>query len=164
MHGISAMANAAPRFGFYEPRAMVGFMHNFMILADGKDGSARSVSKPFVVLALNNSFSLPQQWVLSLDFSYNGAGSGGYIEYSQTASLNFAVLKYFFNRTLKVSLKAIDLLNTSTARIHGAFQGVQISGYSWMDTRSVRLNVVYYFNKHKTVKQHSSIASEVNRL
>ena len=64
---------------------------NFITLPASKGGSAYSISKPFVILALNNGFTFPGQWVLNLDYSYNGAGSSGYIEYSSSSSLNCSI-------------------------------------------------------------------------
>lgn len=82
MQGFKALVNAAPRFGLYEPRFMLGFIQNFITLPSTKEHSSHLVSKPFVILSLNNSFTFPHQWEVSLDYSHNGAGSSGYIEYS----------------------------------------------------------------------------------
>lgn len=164
MQGINVIANAAPRFGLYEPRFMLGFIQNFMTLPKSKEFLSRSISEPFIILGLNNSFTFPYQWVVNLDYSYNGAGSNAYIEYSSSSSLNFSILKYFFNKKLQISLKLTDIFNTSTPRISGTFQGVLLNGFSWMDSRAVRFNVVWYFNQHRTAKKHSSILPEVNRL
>lgn len=164
MQGLNVIANIAPRFGLYEPRFMLGYIQNFMTLPKTKEFDSRSISTPFIILALNNSFTFPYQWVVNLDYSYNGAGSNGYIEYSSSSSLDFSVVKHFFDRKLQVNLKLTDILNTSTPRISGTFQGVLLNGFSWMDSRSVRLNIVWYFNQHQTAKAHSSISSEINRL
>ena len=69
MQGFKLIANAAPRFGFYEPRYMLGYIQNFITLPASKGGSAYSISKPFVILALNNGFTFPGQWVFNLDYS-----------------------------------------------------------------------------------------------
>lgn len=164
MQGLNVIANAAPRFGLYEPRFMFGFIQNFMTLPKSNQFASRSISKPFIILALNNSFTLPYQWVVNLDYSYNGAGSNGYIEYSSSSSLNFSIQKYFFDKTLQVSLKLTDIFNTSTPRISGIFQGVLLNSFSWMDTRTARLNIVWYFNQHRSATNRSSISPEVNRL
>lgn len=158
MHGISLIANAAPRFGLYEPRLMAGYIQNFITIQGDK------TSKPFVIAALNNSFSFPRDWTLSLDFSYNGAGSNGYIEFSRSSTLNFSVQKYSFNKSLQTSLKFTDIFNSSTPRITGKFQGILLNGCSWMDTRNIRLTLVWYFRQQRKVKKHSSISSEMNRL
>ena len=164
MQGFKALVNAAPRFGLYEPRFMLGFIQNFITLPSTKEHSSHLVSKPFVILSLNNSFTFPHQWEVSLDYSHNGAGSSGYIEYSSSSSLNCSVVKHFFERKLRASLKLTDIFDTSTPRISGRFQGVLLNGRAWMDSRSVRLNVFWYFNQHRTEKKHSSISSEMNRL
>ena len=164
MQGFKVIANAAPRFGFYEPRYMLGYIQNFITLPASKGGSAYSISKPFVILTLNNGFTFPGQWVLNLDYSYNGAGSSGYIEYSSSSSLNFSIQKQFFDKRLQVNLKLTDILNTSTPRISGKLHSVLLNGRSWMDSRTLRLNAIWYFNQHRTIKKHSSISSEVNRL
>lgn len=164
MQGIHVIANAAPRFGFYEPRWMLGYIQNFMTLPRSKDIPSRSISKPFVILRLDNSLTLPKQWIVNLDYSYNGAGSNGYIEYSSSSSLNLSVLKYLFNKKLQISLKLTDIFDTSTPRISGTFQGVLLNGFSWMDSRAVRFNIIWHFNQHRTAQKHSSISSEVNRL
>ena len=164
MQGFKALFNAAPRFGLYEPRYMLGFIQNFITLPSNKEHSSYSVSKPFIVLSLNNSFTFPHQWEVSLDYSYNAAGSSGYIEYSSSSSLNCSVVKHFFERKLRASLKLTDIFDTSTPRISGRFQGVLLNGRAWMDSRSVRLNISWYFNQHRTAKTHSSISSEMNRL
>ena len=164
MQGFKALVNAAPRFGLYEPRFMLGFIQNFITLPSTKEHSSHLVSKPFVILSLNNSFTFPHQWEVSLDYSHNGAGSSGYIEYSSSSSLNCSVVKHFFERKLRASLKLTDIFDTSTPRISGRFQGVLLNGRAWMDSRSVRLNISWYFNQHRTAKTHSSISSEMNRL
>lgn len=164
MQGLNVIANASPRLGLYEPRFMLGFIQNFMTLPKSKGFSSRSISKPFIILALNNSFTFPYQWIANLDYSYNGAGSNGYIEYSSSSSLNFSILKRFFDKKLQVGLKLTDIFNTSTPRISGRFQGILLNGFSWMDSRTARLNIVWYFNQHRTVKKYSSISPEVNRL
>lgn len=164
MQGLNVIANAAPSFGFYEPRFMLGYIQNFMTLPKSKDFASRSISKPFIILALNNSFLFPYQWIVNLDYSYNGAGSNGYIEYSSSSSLNCSVIKYFFDKKLQVSLKLTDVFNTSTPRIRGIFQGVLLNSFSWMDSRAIRLNIIWYFNQHRTGRKHSSISQEVNRL
>ena len=164
MQGFKALFNAAPRFGLYEPRYMLGFIQNFITLPSSKEHSSYSVSKPFIVLSLNNSFTFPHQWEVSLDYSYNAAGSSGYIEYSSSSTLNCSVVKHFFERKLRASLKLTDIFDTSTPRISGRFQGVLLNGRAWMDSRSVRLNISWYFNQHRTAKTHSSISSEINRL
>ena len=164
MQGFKALVNAAPRFGLYEPMFMLGFIQNFITLPSTKEHSSHLVSKPFVILSLNNSFTFPHQWEVSLDYSHNGAGSSGYIEYSSSSSLNCSVVKHFFERKLRASLKLTDIFDTSTPRISGRFQGVLLNGRAWMDSRSVRLNISWYFNQHRTAKTHSSISSEMNRL
>lgn len=164
MQGLSAVANAAPRFGLYEPRFMLGYIQNFITLPGSEGYPSHSISKPFIILALNNSLTFPHQWVLNLDYSYNGAGSNGYIEYSSSSSLNFSVIKQLFNKNLKISLRLTDIFDTSTPRLSGQFKGVLLKNYSWMDSRSARLTVVWYFNHYRTGKKHSSISSEINRL
>lgn len=164
MQGVQAFANAAPRFGFYEPRFMVGYIQNFMRLPDMPGGTPHTISKPTAILALDNSFNLPQDWSLSLNYTFNSGGSSGFAEYSRTHSLNVSVQKYFLNKSLQVSLKGVDLLNMAKPRISGNYQGVTINSFSWMDTRSVRLTIMWRFNKYHSSKARSSISSEKNRL
>lgn len=163
MQGFEIIANASPRFGFYEPRYMLGYIQNFMTLYEEPRGN-RTVTRPLIVVSLNNSFSLPQNWGISLDYTFNSPGSSGFVEYTLTHSLNASIKKSFFNRSLRVSLSAVDLLGMSAPRIQGSIQGVQIQSYSWMDTRSVRLNISWYFQKYQSRDTRSSISSEIRRL
>lgn len=164
MQGLRFIANLAPRFSFYEPRVTLGYIQNFMALPGTKGNPPRHISKPFMILSLNNSFTLPKDWILSLDYSYNGSGSNGYIEYSSSSSLNASILKYLFDKRLQINLSFVDILNNSTPKISGTYENVRINSYSWMDTRSIRLNIIWRFNQHRPQRIHSSITSEVDRL
>lgn len=164
MHGINLIANLSPRFGWYEPRLTLGYIQNFMSVQKDKDKAASTVTKPFAIVAFNNHINLPNQWMLNLDISYNGSGTGGYLEYTSSSSVNLSVQKYFFNKSLQVTLSCIDLFDDSTPRMTGVIQGVEVNSFSWMDTRSVRLNLSWHFNQHNSRDTRSSISSEINRL
>lgn len=164
MQGVQAFANAAPRFGFYEPRFMLGYMQNFMKLPEMPGGTPRTISKPTAIVSIDNGFNLPQDWSLSLNYTFNSGGSAGFVEYSRTHSLDVSVQKYFLNRSLQVSLKGVDLLNMATPRISGNCQGVTIDSFSWMDMRSVRLTIMWRFNKYHSKEARSSLSSEKDRL
>ena len=63
-----------------------------------------------------------------------------------------------------MSLKGVDLLNMATPRISGNCQGVTIDSFSWMDMRSVRLTIMWRFNKYHSKETRSSLSSEKDRL
>lgn len=164
MHGVRVVANAAPRFGIYEPRLSLGYVQNFMTLP-GTDGEpSQHIHKPFAIASLNNSLSLRHNWTFNLDFSYRGAGSNGFVRYGSTTSLNFRVQKQFFDRSLRVTFRVQDILDKSSAWIRGNINGVAINSFSWMDVRRATLNITWYFNKYRSSSKHSSISSETNRL
>lgn len=164
MHSLSFIANLAPRFGFYAPQLTLGYIKNFMRLEAEPSAPESSISKPFAIVALSNNFSLPGQWTLGVDFSYNGAGSSGYVEFSATGSIDLSLQKSFFNQRLKLHLKLSDLLDSSTPRINGAVKGIALQGVSWQDRRNLRLVATWQFNKHKSKRVRSAVGSELNRL
>lgn len=163
MQGVEIILNAAPIFNFYEPRYMVGYIQSFMTLHEEPDGP-RTVSTPLVIVSINNGFSLPHDWGLSLDYTYKSPGSSAFVEYSRTHSLNASVKKYFFNRSLRISLNGVDLLAMASPRIYGSYHGVQINSFSYMDSRSVRLHISWYFQRYESHETRSSISSEIDRL
>lgn len=164
MHALALIANIAPTFDFYEPRVTLGYIQNSMTLPATDKEHSRHISSPFMIFSFNNSFNLPKGWVLGLDYSYTGAGNYGYIKYTSSSSLNASILKYFFDQRLQISLKAIDILDNSTQRKSGSYEGVSMNSYAWMDRRSIRLNIIWRFNQHRSPKKHSSISTEINRL
>lgn len=164
MQGIRFIANLAPKFGRYEPRLTLGYIQNFMtVTVDGNNIQSR-VTKPFGILNLFNNFNLPNGWVLGLDLSCNGAGSNGYIQYSSSSFVDCSIQKYLFKKSLQISVKASDIFNASTPKISGRIMGVSVDGYSWMDRRNMRLNIIWHFNQREARSVRSSLSSEVKRL
>lgn len=163
-HGITAFVNVAPRFGIYQPRLMAGYVQNILFLPDPSTQTTRRVSKPFCVLSWNNSLSLPHRWFLDVDFSYNGSGTNGYMDFSSTSSLDISVRKSFFKDRLKLSLRGSDLLDRSTPDITGSIGGITLHNSSYRDSRNVRLILIWYFNKYESQPTHSSVSTEIDRM
>lgn len=108
---------------------------------------------------LNQTFTLPQDWSLQLNFRFRsrslttgsmGWGTGGVGQGKRNAnySLNFGLKKSFFNRQFSVSLNIRNLIYNPVTRIH-SYSHEPTHGY---DSHSERFRSAYQTNITLTYK------------
>lgn len=141
---INAMLSLSPRFGCWEPAYSVSVSKQ---LIDNKlIGVAEKLEKPMFLFKLNNSFSLPQDWIIGINYSYNTSGHSGTVLEKHSNRLDLRVNKNFFKKQLSLSLQANDIFKGSynSSIYYGNNMGLNIRNYS--DSRYFQVSLVYRFN------------------
>lgn len=141
---INAMLSLSPRFGCWEPTYSVSvnkqFLDNKLIRVTEK------LEKPMFLFKLNNSFSLPQKWIIGINYSYNTSGHSGAILVKRSNRLDLRINKNFLRNQLSLSLQANDIFKSSynSSIYYGNNMNMNIRNYS--DSRNFQVSIVYRFN------------------
>ncbi|WP_182320025.1 outer membrane beta-barrel family protein [Parabacteroides merdae] len=141
---VNAMLSLSPHFGFWEPTYSVSISKQF--INNKSLGIADKLEKPIFLFKLNNSFSLPQDWVIGIDYSYNTSGHSGTILVKQSNRLDLRINKSFFRNRLSLNLQANDIFKSSynTNVYYGNNMNMNIRNYS--DSRNFQVSITYRFN------------------
>ena len=138
------MLSLSPRFGCWEPTYSVSvnkqFLDNKLIRVTEK------LEKPMFLFKLNNSFSLPQKWMIGINYSYNTSGHSGAILVKRSNRLDLRINKNFLRNQLSLSLQANDIFKSSynSSIYYGNNMSMNIRNYS--DSRNFQVSIVYRFN------------------
>ena len=141
---VNAMLSLSPHWGFWEPVYSVSVSKQYL---DSKALKVKEeLEKPIFLFKLNNSFSLPQDWTLGIDYSCNTDGHSGTAMLKHSNSLDLHVEKFFFKKRLLFSLQINDLLKKSYNSFiyYGSLMSMNIRNYS--DSRNFQISLTYRFN------------------
>ena len=124
------------------------------------------MNNPMLTASLNNSFSLPQGFLVTLDGNYQGKGSYQNVEIiDDKFILNLGVTKSFLNDKLSLTLKGHDLFHGNRMGIKSYNNKLHLEQFSKWDTRELELTVRYKFNTNgNRYKGTGAGQSEFNRL
>ncbi|MBK5196313.1 MAG: outer membrane beta-barrel protein [Proteiniphilum sp.] len=116
--------------------------------------------------SLNNSFSLPKGFLLTLDANFQGKGSQQNVVLTDHRFVvNMGVTKSFFDERLSVALKGHDLFHGQTMDIKFYNDRLNIYQFSRWDTRELELTVRYKFNTARNrYKGTGAGQGEINRM
>lgn len=146
MPSLSAFLTVSPKVGIWSPQVSVGF--NTQWLDMEIRGEQVRMNHPMPIASLNNSFSLPKGWLLTVDGRYQGKGF--HQNFRTTANqflLNAGLTKSFFEERLSLTLKGRDLFHGEQMGFYGYYDRLDIYQFSKWDTRALELTVRYTFNK-----------------
>lgn len=141
---VNAMLSLSPRFGCWEPTYSASVSKQFL---DNKlIGVTEKLGKPMFLFKLNNSFSLPQGWIIGMNYSYNTSGHSGAILVKHSNRLDLRINKNFLKNRLSLSLQANDIFKSSynSSIYYGNNMGINIRNYS--DSRNFQVSIAYRFN------------------
>ena len=141
---VNAMLSLSPRFGCWEPTYSASVSKQFL---DNKSlGVTEKLEKPMFLFKLNNSFSLPQDWIIGVNYSCNTSGHSGVFLRKRSNRLDLQINKNFFKNRLSLSLQANDIFKNSynSSIYYGNHMSVNIRNYS--DSRNFQINIAYRFN------------------
>ena len=141
---VNATLSLSPRFGCWEPAYSISVNKQFL---DNKAiGVTEKLGKPMFVFALNNSFSLPKDWMIGVDYNYNTSGHSGTVLVKHSNRLDLRINKSFFKNQLSLSLQANDIFKGSynSSIFYGSNMSMNIRNYS--DSRNFQVSIVYRFN------------------
>ncbi|MDR0506137.1 MAG: outer membrane beta-barrel family protein [Dysgonamonadaceae bacterium] len=113
----------------------------------------------------NNTVIFPRQYILSIDFNWQGKSNLYAIEYDQYAYLNLGIRKSFLDDNLSVQLQLTDCFQWIKDHTVIAVNNIVYEQKSIFETRYAALTVSYRFNNYsKNYKGQSASEKDLNRL
>ena len=161
---LTAYLTASPKLGIWAPQATIGFMKQWLTITSN-DKQVR-LNSPIPIASLNNSFSLPKGFLLTLDANFQGKGSQQNVVFTDHRFMvNLGITKSFFDDRLSVVLKGHDLFHGRTMDIKAYNDRLNIYQLSRWDTRELELTVRYKFNTAKNrYKGTGAGQGEISRM
>lgn len=161
---LSAFLTASPKFGIWSPMASVGFIKQWLTITS--NNQEMKLNDPLIIASLNNSFSLPKGFLVTLDTNYRGKGSTQNVNLKDNQFVvNLGVTKSFLNDKLTVILKGHDIFQGNRNDVIVYSNKLHLSQTSKWDTRELEVTVRYKFNTNGSkYKGTGAGESEFNRL
>ena len=161
---LSAFLTASPKFGIWSPMASVGFIKQWLTITS--NNKEMELNEPMFIASLNNSFSLPKGYLVTLDTNFRGKGSTQNVELTNNQFIfNLGVTKSFLNDQLTVILKGHDIFHGNKTGVNVYNNKLHLFQYSKMDTRELEITVRYKFNTNGSrYKGTGAGESEFKRL
>lgn len=164
IHIAGMSVTAQHTFGCYSPQLSLSLNKPWFSLREGD--TTMSFNKPTFGIFMFNQLSLPKDWMVILQAMYRTKGDE---YYSRSLRENFdvtgVVYKWFFNRTLQVSLIANDIFHTSKRGATTYYGGSTATAWTTSNSRSLWVGVTYTFNATESkYRGKSSIEGEKQRL
>lgn len=161
---LSAFLTASPKFGIWSPMASVGFIKQWLTITS--NNQEMKLNDPLIIASLNNSFSLPKGFLVTLDTNYRGKGSTQNVNLKDNQFVvNLGVTKSFLNDKLTVILKGHDIFQGNRNDVIVYSNKLHLSQTSKWDTRELEVTVRYKFNTNGSkYKGTGAGESEFNRF
>jgi len=108
------------------------------------------MNSPIALVQFYNSFELPKDFLLSLDFDYMGKGNYENVEMKPTFNVDFSIQKSFFDDAFSVKLAVEDIFEKSQQKLCYYNDDIFIRQNDLAETRFVSLTLKYRFNPAKS--------------
>lgn len=145
MPTLNAFIGASPTIGFWSPMYGVGVSKQWVNVHT--DLADLELKKPALNVMLNNTFTLPKNFLINLDFTFQRKGNYQNIYMMKNMYiLNLAISKSFFNDAFNVELRGNDLFHQQkdASRVYmNRLTAYQANCY---DSREFAITVRYRFN------------------
>ena len=116
---------------------------------------------PFLTYTMNNTFSLPKNLMLYVDFEYSTKGDYLIETIYPTYRLDISFGKSWLNGNLDTRLSVTDILQSSIDKSIGRINQIKVlQKVKNEDSRKVSFNIVYRFNSFSYIKQNTSASGE----
>lgn len=160
---LNLMVSVSPKIGWWQPSFNVYFTQQFF-KAQYK-GETMNYNNPVAYFTLNNDFTLPHGYVLSLTGDYHTAGNNGSMQLLSSGTVNIGLRKSWLNERLMLGLNGYDLFHTNRT---GGVRYSPSSMHAYEDTfnsRKVELSVTFRFNASQSkYKGTGASGDEIKRL
>ncbi len=144
MQYLTASLHLSPTIGIWKPELGVYFTQPFVQVPN--QGSTRSMNRSSIYTFWQNSFSLPNEWVVSFDADYQSKGNFGAMLQSSYWGVDIGVRKMFLNKKLTLNLQANDLWNSRYSSFMLFGSKLTYTKKANQDSRSISLSISYRFN------------------
>lgn len=144
----------------WTPNATLGVYRQWLVLDHTK------YEKPIFSYYFDNTFSLPQGWMITANMSGQTQGDMHTNRFGTTwFTMDASVGKTFLNKSLTVKLSATDIFNTANNDWTMNTYGVFVDKRQSYDRRGISLNVIYNFQPRKSrYKGQAASEAEMKRL
>ena len=116
-------------------------------------------------VSFNNEFTLPRNYIFSLNFAYQGIMDNYAEEMGEMKSIDAGLRKYFFNKKLLAILQATDLFDWLNRRISTQINTISYTKTTKYETRALLLTFRYQINNYKKQYRGKSAAgNDIRRL
>ena len=160
---LNLMLSVSPKVSWWQPAFNVYFTQQFFKAQ--YQGKTMNYNNPVAYFTLNNDFTLPARYILSLTGNYNTAGSSGSMQLLSSGAVNVGLRKSWFNERLMLNLNGYDLFHTSRK---GGTHYSPSCMHTYEDTfnsRKVELSVSFRFNASQSKYKGTGAANdEIKRL
>lgn len=145
MPTLNAFIGASPTIGFWSPMYGVGVSKQWVNVHT--DLADLELKKPALNVMLNNTFTLPKNFLINLDFTFQGKGNYQNIYMMKNMYiLNLAISKSFFNDALNVELRGNDLFHQQKDASRAYMNRLTAYQANCYDSREFAITVRYRFN------------------
>lgn len=127
------------------------------------NGEKKHARSPFVTYNMNNSFSLPQDFMLNVDFEFSSKGDYLIETLNSTHYLNISLSRSFLNDKLDLRISASDIFRGTTQKTSGGIEMIKTNQKYSVDSRKISFDVIYRFNRFSENRKQTS-ASEEERM
>lgn len=161
---LSAYLTVAPKVGIWSPRASVGVYKQWLEVEFNH--SEISLRRPMYTFSLYNTIELPNEFQVSLDYTFQGNGDEQNIYLPEKQNiLNFSIQKTFLKKTLSIEMKANDIFYDATYGNLAYLNQMLLYQFNRDDSRVFSLTVRYRFNSARSkYKGVNAGQSEINRF
>ena len=135
-------------FGCWQSTPEIGVFKQFCSIY--YKGLLTTFNKPLYSFTLDNVFSLPNDWQIGADIWLYSAANSQNCDIEPTQQLSLSLRKSFFNESLVLQLKAVDLLDRASNKVTIYSGDIKNYMYNHHEPRNVTFTVRYYFNKSKS--------------
>ena len=136
------------KFGNWAPQFTLGFMKQWLTIESNKQ--EQHLNSPIAIASLNNSFSLPKGFLITLDTNFRSKGSQQNVILTEPQFvMNLGLTKSFFDDRLSVAIKGHDIFRGNTMDVKVYNDRINIYQFSKWDSRELEITLRYKFNATK---------------
>ena len=145
---LTALLAVAPSFGIWTPQTSVGFQKQWITI--DINNKKINLNTPVFLFSMKNSISLPKGFLFTLDMNFQSKGDYQNVYLAKNKFIvNTGITKSFFDKRLRVELKAHDLFRAVESNLlyNEKMELIQTNTF---DNREIELTLRYNFNTAKS--------------
>lgn len=160
--GVRAFLSASPTIGFWSPRVSIGINKQWLTFESGNE--TLHLDRPTWTFTCSNSFKLPADFLLNVDYTIRGKGYNESFYLGRTGHrLGASVRKSFLKEALDVTLGMSDILYKNNPFNSSYSPYMRMSVDNKFDTREAYLQIRYQFNSGKNKYKGTGAGTETLR-
>lgn len=112
---LNAFISASPHIGIWESRLSLGITKQWLTI--DSDGQQLKLNEPRFTGVLSNSFTLPENFLLSLDMQFRSKGDLRNVYFDRFNSyVDISLRKSFLNDALSIEVRGDDLFRQQKSK------------------------------------------------